>query len=727
LERVETSFKWEARIMCLIPIGLVVLSFNEKAGYTLFGLTTILVLFMDAVFSVTCVWAFLLPIRKTLREGVEVRNQRVLVHGETQLNLRSDVAFERIMKTKWTTLAGCSLAVLSSSVLYLNFILLILLPAFGPSPWLNPTVFMINVDSVLNDVGMLLISGILTSALHNLKRGAIMPYSGSSSSTPSAVILARSQLGALASIPNKVDFTPPQQQPRGLRLKVIACILEESLFSIPKDGTDVEAPAVMNAAVGGAIDEDFVPVARKFFADCVVDSRRFVPEMREQYHGVRKGHLSIYADVLDQVRHEPTYAVLQQRSDKLVRDCARLGRPHEQSSKVLSELLQHGEAISKRYNRLMETVVSKTGAKFHKTSRKGLVRIAEKMALTPPPNNWKPERMCDIVRGSIECDSFTKMINVVRLLCDLDVKLTVTGETGGIAEKICITRSKGRFAKPTSGGWGDIMVNYYFEGDVNRHICEVQLVHTQLYTVRKNMGAHATYNLFRSTMELLTMVGEDAEEGTPPEELEALVWKGKRSEPENQLEKVDTYKAETLALRSKVVELEARADFLHSELVVLRAGSEAQKKDVDFLRVQMSTMMNQGLPPHLATSPIKSPSQLMVLRKEGALPPNSKEASKVPTKAADGENRMPAFASLKRKNAKKKFAEKIDDAGVVEMPEPTSAARKVFRMPGFDRNPESLNDNYTAHGRRKKERKLKQERKPSIIEGPPLEVPGELR
>ena len=35
------------------------------------------------------------------------------------------------------------------------------------------------------------------------------------------------------------------------------------------------------------------------------------------------------------------------------------------------------------------------------------------------------------------------------------------------------------------------------------HICEVQLVHSQLYTVRKNMGAHKTYSVFRAALELL--------------------------------------------------------------------------------------------------------------------------------------------------------------------------------------------------------------------------------
>ena len=119
------------------------------------------------------------------------------------------------------------------------------------------------------------------------------------------------------------------------------------------------------------------------------------------------------------------------------------------------------------------------------------------------------------------------MISVLRLLQDMDCTLKITGETGGIEEEICITRSKGRFGQPTSGGWADIMINFYFKDDEEEwaHICEIQLVHAQLYNVRKNMGAHKNYNEFRAALELLEKVGTDPEEGSDAAVLEALVWK----------------------------------------------------------------------------------------------------------------------------------------------------------------------------------------------------------
>jgi hypothetical protein len=61
-----------------------------------------------------------------------------------------------------TTLWGCALAVGSSSLLYLN---LLLWAAFtdeiGSSNLLNPGIVGINLDSIMNDIGMLMVCGLL--------------------------------------------------------------------------------------------------------------------------------------------------------------------------------------------------------------------------------------------------------------------------------------------------------------------------------------------------------------------------------------------------------------------------------------------------------------------------------------------------------------------------------------------------------------------------------------
>ena len=68
-------------------------------------------------------------------------------------------------KTKWLTLLGASLAVISSTAFYINFGLWVVLgdngKPFYTSPYLNVMVFGINLDSVLNDIGMLLACGVV--------------------------------------------------------------------------------------------------------------------------------------------------------------------------------------------------------------------------------------------------------------------------------------------------------------------------------------------------------------------------------------------------------------------------------------------------------------------------------------------------------------------------------------------------------------------------------------
>jgi hypothetical protein len=285
----------------------------------------------------------------------------------------------------------------------------------------------------------------------------------------------------------------------------------------------------MNETVASAIDNDFGPAARDFFKECVEQGRELVALMRAEYHSVRHNHLMIYKDALEQVRKEASFPELQQRSENLVLECAELQRPRKQLSTTISGLYKSGEAVSKTHEKVMASVASNTGAMFHKAPQKGLVRMVEKLALTSGQKNWKPELMCDVVRGALECKDFTTMITVIRLLRDLDLDLRDTGGTGGIEEHICITRAKDRFGHPTSGGWADFMVNFYFEDDEGQHICEVQLVHSQMYLLRKKMGAHKTYGQFRGAKEILEMLDLEPEDGVDTnvsQILESLVWTG---------------------------------------------------------------------------------------------------------------------------------------------------------------------------------------------------------
>jgi hypothetical protein len=207
------------------------------------------------------------------------------------------------------------------------------------------------------------------------------------------------------------------------------------------------------------------------------------------------------------------------------------------------------------------------------------------------------------------------MISVLRLLQDVDSALKITGETGGIEEEICITRSKSRFGKPTSGGWADIMINFYFKDDEEgwAHICEIQLVHAHLYGVRKNMGAHKNYSDFRAALELCEKVGADPEEGSDATVLEALVWKKstRRSSvtpaPMKQassdfaavLEKMSTLEAQNekmAAQMEKMATLEAQNERMAAQMekmAIIEAQNEQMSAQMKKMAATLTTLVSK--------------------------------------------------------------------------------------------------------------------------------------
>ena len=183
---------------------------SEPVALALMGMAVVGILVTDGLFSIVVANVFLRPILETLRSSGPQR--------------QSD-AHKLIARTKWATFSGVTLAVASSSLLYINLILYVVAgDTFNPSPWLNPLVFMVNSDSILNDVSMLLVSGLLTPAgFHNGRKwGSRISPKSSRYSNAADVNLIRSKLETVSSIPLSKDFAPPQEQPRGKQFKTIA-------------------------------------------------------------------------------------------------------------------------------------------------------------------------------------------------------------------------------------------------------------------------------------------------------------------------------------------------------------------------------------------------------------------------------------------------------------------------------------------------------------------------
>merc|ERR1711964_502372 len=78
-------------------------------------------------------------------------------------------------------------------------------------------------------------------------------------------------------------------------------------------------------------------------------------------------------------------------------------------------------------------------------------------------------------------------------------------------DEIKILRCKNRWAQETGGGWADLLINFCFcRGPAAWHVCGLQFVHAKLMIVRKQMGAHHEYSIFRAANELLELHADEA-------------------------------------------------------------------------------------------------------------------------------------------------------------------------------------------------------------------------
>lgn len=143
--------------------------------------------------------------------------------------------------------------------------------------------------------------------------------------------------------------------------------------------------------------------------------------------------------------------------------------------------------------RLLQDVAVKTGGRFYGKGVKHLYRAFEKTAMRRDDENpYRSDNVYDMARGIVQYDTLEGVLHGLETLVH--------------HPKIIVKRAKNRFLKPTSLGWADVMVNFHFrfQDDVTRHICEVQLCHTKLITVRKDpkYGGHKEYSRLRNAWEL---------------------------------------------------------------------------------------------------------------------------------------------------------------------------------------------------------------------------------
>eukprot|EP00039_Didymoeca_costata_P001213 m.50639 g.50639 ORF g.50639 m.50639 type:complete len:1001 (+) comp10683_c0_seq1:176-3178(+) len=184
-----------------------------------------------------------------------------------------------------------------------------------------------------------------------------------------------------------------------------------------------------------------------------------------------------------------------------------------QLSTNLEQLYDHAHLIRRRFEKFIDEIARdySDSTRWIMGPEKKRLRTLVKAVLS---SNGRSDSVCDIIRGQIVEKKMTGMRQALFsvLACDKFEK-TRLDATGNVREppsqsRIVIVQVKDRLTNPTPSGWADTMFKFYFEDDPHKHICELQLVHSEMMEVKPKEDIHCSYDAARTAAELLEYIGE---------------------------------------------------------------------------------------------------------------------------------------------------------------------------------------------------------------------------
>ena len=152
-------------------------------------------------------------------------------------------------------------------------------------------------------------------------------------------------------------------------------------------------------------------------------------------------------------------------------------------------LLDSGSGVHPLYNDFMQVLADKSGAMFHPAPLKSPYRLAEKLWLRrvhdPEFQQGDCSNVFDVVRGMLVCPNVAVLSMCATLLASCDETLNwglqpdadktdspnalepdtndpevPAAQAAGIRTAIRVLRVKNRFARPTPGGWADVLIKW---------------------------------------------------------------------------------------------------------------------------------------------------------------------------------------------------------------------------------------------------------------------------
>ena len=169
----------------------------------------------------------------------------------------------------------------------------------------------------------------------------------------------------------------------------------------------------------------------------------------------------------------------------------------------ISELYVSAVKTKPAFDRYVSRVANnaKVKGEFKAGPLKHIFRTLEKTLMKPKgdPTLGQCGDVADIVRAMIVCKEHACLKEAIKIILADHGKAVVK-----------ILRIKDRFGKlKTAGGWSDVVINLIIcSADGSEHICEIQLVHQKLLAVRKEMGGHLVYSVYRTANELTEVHGD---------------------------------------------------------------------------------------------------------------------------------------------------------------------------------------------------------------------------
>jgi hypothetical protein len=122
---------------------------------------------------------------------------------------------------------------------------------------------------------------------------------------------------------------------------------------------------------------------------------------------------------------------------------------------------------------------------------------------------WTASCVLDLERAAFECPTLEAMHMAFAFLeaCTIQVRSNERPNDykGLILDlpEIKFVRVKNRFRSPTKGGWADILINFVFTADKNRHVHEIQIQHCRLLNIRRTWKEGTFYANLRVLADFL--------------------------------------------------------------------------------------------------------------------------------------------------------------------------------------------------------------------------------